>query len=78
VRVKYPASVSLPCKRISWEAQAGETRLSIYGTARELLEFMRDRKKLWLLPIVTVLVLLGGLLVLAEGSALAPFIYSIF
>jgi hypothetical protein len=39
---------------------------------------MRDRKKLWLLPIVTVLVLLGGLLVLAEGSALAPFIYSIF
>ena len=60
------------------QAKAREGRLSIYGTARELLEFMRDRKKLWLLPIVTVLVLLGGLLVLAEGSALAPFIYSIF
>jgi hypothetical protein len=59
-------------------SHGSEARLSIYGTARELLEFMRDRKKLWLLPIVTVLVLLGGLLVLAEGSALAPFIYSIF
>ncbi|HUQ98641.1 MAG TPA: DUF5989 family protein [Gemmatimonadaceae bacterium] len=60
------------------QSHASEAPLSFYGTARELLEFMRDRKKLWLLPIVTVLVLLGGLLVLAEGSALAPFIYSIF
>ena len=45
---------------------------------RELWAFMRERKKLWLLPILVVLVLVGGLLVLAQGSALAPFIYTIF
>jgi len=39
---------------------------------------MRERKKLWLLPILVVLVLVGGLLVFAQGSALAPFIYTIF
>lgn len=48
------------------------------GLLRELWAFMRERKKLWLLPIVVVLVLVGGLLVLAQGSALAPFIYTIF
>jgi hypothetical protein len=48
------------------------------GLLRELLAFMRERKKLWLLPIVVVLVLVGGLLILAQGSALAPFIYTIF
>lgn len=45
---------------------------------RELWEFMRVRKKLWLLPIVLIMVLLGGLLVLAQGSAIAPFIYTLF
>jgi len=45
---------------------------------RELWEFMRVRKKFWLLPIVIVMVLLGGLLVLAQGSAVAPFIYTLF
>jgi hypothetical protein len=44
----------------------------------ELWRFMRARKKFWLLPIVLVLVLLGGLLILAKGSAIAPFIYTIF
>ncbi|MDB4905569.1 MAG: hypothetical protein JWO05_353 [Gemmatimonadetes bacterium] len=39
---------------------------------------MRVRKKLWLLPLVVVLVLVGALLVLAQGSALAPFIYTLF
>jgi hypothetical protein len=39
---------------------------------------MRERKKLWLLPILIVLLVVGGLLVFAQGSALAPFIYSIF
>jgi hypothetical protein len=48
------------------------------GLLRELWAFMRERKKLWLLPIVVVLVLVGGLLMLAQGSALAPFIYTIF
>jgi hypothetical protein len=45
---------------------------------RELWEFMRVRKKFWLLPIVIIMVLLGGLLVLAQGSAVAPFIYTLF
>ena len=40
--------------------------------------FLRARKKFWLLPIMLVLVLFGGLLVLAQGSAVAPFIYTIF
>lgn len=40
--------------------------------------FLRQNKKLWLLPIVLVLLLLGALLVFAQGSALAPFIYTLF
>lgn len=46
--------------------------------AREFWHFMRARKKLWLLPIIVMLVLVGALLVFAQGSALAPFIYTIF
>ena len=45
---------------------------------RELWAFMRVRKKWWLLPVIIVLLLVGVLLVFAEGSALAPFIYTIF
>jgi hypothetical protein len=52
--------------------------MSILRTAGELFEFMKHRKRLWLLPLVAILLIVGGLLVLAEGSALAPFIYSIF
>jgi hypothetical protein len=44
----------------------------------ELWRFMRVRKKYWLLPIIVVTVLLGGLLILAKGSAVAPFIYTLF
>jgi hypothetical protein len=44
----------------------------------ELWAFMKVRKKFWLLPIIVVLLLLGGLLVLAQGSAVAPFIYTLF
>jgi hypothetical protein len=44
----------------------------------ELWDFMRERKKFWLLPIVLVLVLFGGLIVLTQGSAVAPFIYTLF
>lgn len=44
----------------------------------DLWAFMKERKKLWLAPIIFVLVLLGGLLVLAQGSAVAPFIYTLF
>jgi hypothetical protein len=45
---------------------------------RELWEFMRVRKKFWLLPIILIMALLGGLLILAQGSAVAPFIYTLF
>lgn len=44
----------------------------------ELWQFLRVRKKFWLLPILLVMLLLGGLLVLAQGSAVAPFIYTLF
>ena len=44
----------------------------------ELWVFMRVRKKFWLLPVFIMLFLFGGLLVLVEGSAVAPFIYTIF
>ena len=45
---------------------------------KEFLEFLKVRKKYWLLPILIVLVLLGGLIVLSQGTAIAPFIYTIF
>lgn len=54
---------------------AQHSKLSIVG---ELWAFMRVRKKWWLGPIVTMLLLLGMLLVLTQGSALAPFIYTLF
>lgn len=44
----------------------------------DLWDFMRVRKKFWLAPIVIVLLLLGALIVLSQGSAVAPFIYTLF
>jgi hypothetical protein len=44
----------------------------------ELWTFMRARKKFWLLPIIVMMVVFGGLVVLSQGSAVAPFIYTIF
>ena len=46
--------------------------------ARELLAYMSARRKWWLLPVLLVIVVFGGLLILAQGSAIAPFIYTIF
>jgi hypothetical protein len=45
---------------------------------KEFFEFLKIRKKYWLLPILLVLVLFGGLIILTQGSAVAPFIYTIF
>jgi hypothetical protein len=45
---------------------------------REFIDFLRVRKKYWLLPIFIVMFLLGGLLVLTKGSVIAPFIYTLF
>ncbi len=44
----------------------------------ELWTFMKARKKFWLLPIMIMMVLLGGLIVMAKGTAVAPFIYTLF
>jgi len=44
----------------------------------EFLYFLRSRKKIWLLPIVIGLMLFGGLVILTQGSAVAPFIYTLF
>ena len=44
----------------------------------ELWAFMKERKKFWLLPIIIVLMLLGSLIVLTQGSAVAPFVYTLF
>ena len=45
---------------------------------KEFWEFLRERKKYWLIPIIMVLVLFGGLIILSQGSAIAPLIYTIF
>lgn len=45
---------------------------------KELWAYMRTRKKYWLVPILLVMVILAGLMVLAQGSAVAPFIYTLF
>ena len=46
--------------------------------AREMWKFLRQRKKFWLLPLLLVMALLGVLIVMAQGSAIAPFIYTLF
>ena len=45
---------------------------------KEFYEYIRERKKLWMLPIILILLLLSGIITLTAGSALAPFIYSLF
>jgi hypothetical protein len=45
---------------------------------RELWSFLRVRKKLWLAPIIIIMLILGSLLIVAQGSIVAPFIYTIF
>ncbi len=49
-----------------------------FSVVREFFDFLRMRKKFWIGPVVVLLLLIGLILVLTEGSALAPFIYSIF
>ncbi len=45
---------------------------------KELWQFLKARKKLWLLPVILTMLLLGGALLLAQGSVVAPFIYTLF
>lgn len=51
---------------------------TILSFLKELFAFMKARKKFWLVPILLVMALLGVLIVLAQGSAIAPFIYTLF
>jgi Family of unknown function (DUF5989) len=51
---------------------------SMLSLIKELGAYMSARKKWWLLPVITILLIIGGLLVLAQGSAVAPFIYTVF
>ena len=48
------------------------------GITRELWSFMKARKKWWLLPLILIMLMVGALLVFAQGSVLAPFIYTVF
>ncbi len=50
----------------------------MFDLLKDLAGFMAERKKFWLAPIILVMVLLGALLVLGQGSAVAPFIYTLF
>jgi len=52
--------------------------MSKLSIIKELWQFLKVRKKWWLAPILIMLVLLGGLIILTQGSALAPFIYALF
>ena len=79
-------SVASPTEfTISWTKPNGPAksilisfRLKTMSLFVELWQFLRARKKFWLLPIILVMLLLGGLLILAQGSAIAPFIYTLF
>jgi hypothetical protein len=61
---------------------AGQREIAVEAAmvtlVRELFAYMGARKKWWLLPILVVVLVFGGLLILAQGSAVAPFIYTIF
>ena len=50
----------------------------MYDLLKDLWGFMRERKKFWLAPIIFVMLILGALIVLTQGSAIAPFIYTLF
>jgi uncharacterized protein DUF5989 len=50
----------------------------MFAFLSEMWRFLKARKKLWLLPLILAMVTLGGLLVLAQGSVIAPFIYTLF
>ncbi|WP_353091149.1 DUF5989 family protein [Synechococcus lacustris] len=52
--------------------------MAIFELLADAWGFLNERKKFWLLPLIVTLVLLGGLVVLTQGSALAPFIYTLF
>ena len=65
-------------KQIDYDRQFQEIIMSKLSILSELWDFLKVRKKWWLAPILILLLLLGGLIILTQGSALAPYIYAIF
>ena len=55
-----------------------KNKISKFSVIKELCGFLKARKKWWLIPLVVLLIIFGALIVFVEGSALAPFIYTIF
>jgi len=68
----------LPSYQPPTAAQGHGEAVLMFELFKDLWEFMRERKKFWLAPIIIVMVLLGGLLVLAQDSVVAPFICALF
>jgi hypothetical protein len=68
----------LPALPIFGEAQPWRNQMNKFRIIIEFFEFTKASKKWWLAPILIVLIVLGALLVLAQGSSLAPFIYTLF
>ena len=63
----------------SWQTQKyNETTILAMWFIKEFWDFLKVRKKYWLIPIFVVLILFGALIILSQGSAVAPFIYTIF
>ena len=52
--------------------------MASHGIATEIWSYMRERKKFWLAPVILLMLMVGAVLVFAQGSAMAPFIYAIF
>jgi hypothetical protein len=80
-RSRRPPAAGTAARRkraVTWIAILRRSHMGQSGIARELWRYMKVRKKWWLLPIILILALVGGLLVFAQGSVLAPFIYTIF
>ncbi|MBV6414978.1 MAG: hypothetical protein OMOMHJEC_02815 [Xanthomonadales bacterium] len=62
----------------AYTRRLNDRRLDMLEILRELWSFLRIRKKYWLMPIVLVLVVIGGILVAVKGSVIAPFLYTLF
>ncbi len=76
--VKAAAAACLVVIPAQDSAIAGHYEVKMVSLLREMFVYMGVRKKWWLSPIILMLLLIGGLIVLAKGSAVAPFIYTIF
>ncbi len=70
--------LSQKAKSTSQNPTPNQTKGAVMSIIKELWAFLKERKKFWLFPVIVVMLFLGALIVLAKGSAVAPFIYTIF